>query len=170
MATSAAMRKGNIVIQLDPASIVQIQQKMKLLTSAVRMKILKQIVLQGARIMKEQAIKEAPVDRARLYQSIIAKRGTATEGGFHGELARVIVSRSKLKVFHAHLVEYGHITILRGGKTGKPVPPNPFMMRAFDKTKDQVIKTMIRKLRKKVVTEVNALGGKRLPHSFASGL
>lgn len=35
---------------------------------------------------------------------------------------------------HGHNVEYGHAEVVFGRRTGRRVPPNPFMRRAFDET------------------------------------
>lgn len=170
----------NPSVEIKVENLEALQSVMSGLAAEIQIKILRQIVLHGARIIKDQAIAEAPVGNypsgGRLRNSIVVRRETsADEAGMHQELARVIVARSKHKVFYAHLVEFGHIWVIK--KQGRTVARghwsgDPFLTRAWDKKKEEAAMTMIALLRKKIILFANkqriGLGLAKLPRGFAA--
>lgn len=164
-------------ISVRLSNLDQVNAALRQLPGMISHKILEQIVLQGARILHQETVAQAPVGlTGRLSDSITVRKGKAWETSQGGALARVIVSRSK-KVFYAHLVEFGHIWVVR--RRGRTIASghwsgNPFMTRAFQKKSFEAQNVMLRSLRKKVIRQANKIakttGGSKLGKSFASGL
>jgi hypothetical protein len=174
-ATSRYNGSSGITVILDPRSIAQMDVEFKKLGAVIRNKLLKQTVLLGARVFRKAALREAPRRVVpRLWGSLVVKKMKHSEVSLYEEGARLIVARKKHNVFYAHLVEFGHMWVIkRNGKViaqGYKAPDN-FMERAWDSSKQDASRLMLRSLRSKIVRYTNARRGtgRRLPRDFASG-
>lgn len=167
----------NPSISIKLENLDKVNQLMRELPAAIRMKVLRQVVLSGARIFKDEVVRRAPVGRTgRLSDSITVRRGRASETGLREELARVLVARGKGKGgYYSHLVEFGHVIVVRRNRRTiyrGYYPGRPFMRPGFDAKKDEVMRVMLEQTRKKVIRQVNKLrkqkGLDRVPKGYAS--
>ena len=165
------------VISIKIENLAEVQRELRNLPGDISHRILGQVVLQGARILRDETVSQAPVGlTGRLSDSITVRRAKPYEVAKDEEMARVIVSRSK-KAFYAHLVEFGHVwvfrrrgrTYARGHWSG-----NPFMTRAWNAKKEEAANVMLRSLRTKVIRQANKIaartGRAKLGKSFAPAL
>lgn len=112
------------------------------LNDSTQRKIVKSAVTRGSQPWVKAARQEAPSgpddgksDKKKLKKGIGKKVKKYPSG------AIVAIVGNVLEAFHAHLVEFG--TTFRFHKSGKYVgvmPANPFMRRAYDRTKREVVR------------------------------
>lgn len=171
--------KPKVQISVKLENLDKLEILLKSLPSKIRLKILRSITLHGARLFKPEVIARAPTGNyknasgGKLRDSIVVRRGRPQDSGWRDELARVIVSRRRHKVFYAHLVEFGHkIVIRRNHRTiyvGQQ-PPSPFMLPAFESKKEFVSRDCLRLMKKKVLRLANkealAAGLKKYPRGY----
>jgi HK97 gp10 family phage protein len=127
---------------------------------------LRSSVVEGSKVMAEAVSKEAPVAaggvrKGKFIRNRKTKQVIAQRVHFPGNLKRSFkaasgraskgeVSSGVRGDYYARFVEFGHALKSHGKKAARKVighvPPNPFMMRAFEATKDQVLETTKRSL------------------------
>ena len=126
----------------------QLLQKLKTLPQDVQNKVVKKAIKAGAKTIQKDAKANAPVDRGLLKKSIKIKQA---KGRYNKGFMLIIKSESK----HHHLIELG--TDDRVPKKGKKLAfevngrmifvdkvkglkPFPYLGKAYDKNKDNVVK------------------------------
>ena len=137
--------------------VKSIERAYRELPKRVASKVVRQALRQALRPMLAAVKQEAPVEtgqtkRAAKIRAVkVKKRGTIAlevrigEGDYKGDQ------------FYAAFVQYGHDIARPRGTVVGHVPPNPFMTRAFDRTKDQATREAIRLIAEGVDREVKAL-------------
>jgi len=76
------------------------------------------------------------IDRTgNLRKSIGMRKSKFERGGYIVKATgrNRISGATRARGFHAHLVEFGHVKVLWGRRTGERVPPHPFMRPALER-------------------------------------
>lgn len=79
-------------------------------------------------------------DKTGNLRRSITKRKSRFENGGYIVFAKGSNRSKRLKGYHAHLVEKGHVMFLRGKPTGRRVPPHKFLEPALKKGMQMAIK------------------------------
>ena len=159
-----ARKSGQITLELG--GVKTLINDFNKFPSDIKTKLLKDIVLFGAKILRDEVKEKAPVGlTGRLKDAIVARRAKV-DSLFFEEQARVLVSRKKkADVFYGHLVEFGHAVIgKRGGKTifQSHEPPQPFMEPAFRASHPRITREMLAKLKKGMILQAKKINKKSL--------
>lgn len=123
-------------VEIDPKTMEEVSRKIKSLVSALEGKDVEDVLLAGARIIRDEAKALAPKgDTGRLKRSIKAKRGKR-----RGKLFSVAFCAVDFKIApHAPFVEYGTgPRKLKSGKSVGQMPATPFFRPAIDTKKGEV--------------------------------
>ena len=128
-------------IEIDVRGLEEAPRKIRSILSAVTSEDVENVLLQGARIVRDEAKRRAPVGpTGNLKRSLKAKKGKR-----RGKLFATAFAAVDRKIApHAHLVEYGtgpRRQKTTGRYTGQ-MPAIPFFRPAVDATKDQVARTV----------------------------
>ncbi len=126
-------------IEIDPATMAEVSRKIQSLVSALEAKDVEDVLLAGARIIRDDAKARAPVKSGRLKKSIKAKKGKRRHKLFATAFASVDFKIAP----HAPFVEYGTgPRKLKSGKSVGQMPAKPFFRPAIDARKDEVARVV----------------------------
>lgn len=96
----------------------EFQDRLSKIVNEVTGAEMKEVMLEGALLLRDEARRRAPVKTGALRKGIFAARGDANKPS-------VLVGVNYKIAPHAHLIEFGH-----GGP--RPAPPKPYMRPAID--------------------------------------
>jgi HK97 gp10 family phage protein len=106
-------------------------------------KVVRECVQAACEVVEQRAKQLVPVgdsadkpDLKPLRETI----GSVVRG--YGERTLGVIGPMLPAGAHGHNVEFGHAEVLWGVRTGRRVPPSPFMRRAFDETQQQQLHAM----------------------------
>lgn len=88
------------------------------------------VLQETAALVTAEAKRTVQVRKGTLQRSIKFKASKFTDGGY------IVIATGKNRGGggnHAHLIEYGHVKVLWGRRTGERVQPFPFMRPAAEK-------------------------------------
>ena len=141
--------------QVQLRGFAELDRELSKLPVKIQQKVLKKTVREGAKVVQKAARKNAPVSSNRLpgmkyeYPSghlrknikvrAMTKRDLSQYGNAK-DMVGVKVTLGK-GAWYGSMVEFGH-KLSRNKKQFGHVPPNPFMRRAFDSNKQQVLAKM----------------------------
>lgn len=147
--------------RISVTGIVEVDNLLKSLNNQVNHRIMGAAHLESAKPLIDAAQnivagREKTSNTGRLEQSIggikLSQRKTGQIGMVHIGPRR---KKGLYSGYHGHLVEHGH-RLVSSKKSGKRVigfvRPYPFMMPAFNKTKDQVGKNIIMSVQNKLMS------------------
>jgi HK97 gp10 family phage protein len=133
---------STVIIKIE--GLEGIKQAMKDLSNEVNKRIARSATLAGTQIVKEAAIKNAPVLTGNLKKNIILKRNTKTNltSEFlvtvrQGKRTKKQIAQGLGDAFYAKFLEYGTV------KT----PAQPFLRPAFDNNKEVAANAIIERLK-----------------------
>ena len=137
-------------IEVDVQNLEEVKRKIRSLFSTVMSEDVEKILLDGAKIVKAEIQRRAPVGpTGNLKKAVVAKKSKMRGAVFRSAYAAI----DRKKAGHARLVEYGTATarlpkkakVLYDKKTGKvfgksvaPMPAKPFFRPAVEATAAQV--------------------------------
>lgn len=127
------MSGNKITVQFTDASIAQIDQNLKGLGSELQNKVMRKAIYDNIDPVWDDAQLHVPVRRGILKSSIVKQRISE----FDAPGARVTVKRPG--GYYAHLVEYGHRVVVRGGHVVGHVAARPFMRPALENNAERVV-------------------------------
>jgi HK97 gp10 family phage protein len=133
---------STVIIKIE--GLEGIKQAMKDLSNEVNKRIARSATLAGTQIVKEAAIKNAPVLTGNLKKNIVLKRDTKTNltSEFlvtvrQGKRTKKQIAQGLGDAFYAKFLEYGTV------KT----PAQPFLRPAFDNNKEAAANAIIERLK-----------------------
>ena len=106
-------------------------------------KVKRQMVKAAAEVVARRARELCPVGDPADKPDLKPLRDTiGIEVRDYGPRALAVVGPEYPAGAHGHLVELGHEEVLFGVRTGRRVPPHPFMRPAFDETQAEQLAAM----------------------------
>ena len=137
-----------------------IDEALKRLHSRVRRRMLKDALLEGAEVVREEAERLAPRRISHGWEAFTEEgAGTLRENiiiktQINQKRGRATVGINWENVRYGHLVEYGHDIYIRGKNTGKRTRKRAFMRPAFDNKGIEAVRLILEKLWK-IVGDIN---------------
>ena len=141
-------KRESIATKVEISGLDEIQRNIDAIAKKLSYKEVISILLKGARVVKQAAKRKVGVKTGNLRRAILA-RGLPDRGGYT-PTAIVAVDRRK-KAAHVHLVEFGTKAryTKRGKYTGK-MPAKPFLIPAWEETKNMVLSQVLTDLKNKI--------------------
>lgn len=110
----------------------------------MRQKMVKKAVRRASRRIANAMKKKAPVSGDDKGKPLKETIGVAMRE--YGSKTMAVIGPEYPAGAHGHLVEYGHAKVLFGVPTGGRVPPYPFARPAFDESKGEAQRDLVRSL------------------------
>lgn len=121
-------------------------QALRELDRKAQKRIVRKALRAGGKVIQDKARTEAPTRTGALKRNVKIRGGRASKGSVAlniGIGARDFTG----KTFYGGFVQYGHRIGKRAlGSKRKLVPPNEFLTRAFDATKEQAVTVVVQAL------------------------
>lgn len=149
----------------------ELQSELRKFPARMRDRVLQSSMNKAVKVVRDEAIQNAPRGRrdyfrkSTRYRPGSLKKSIKSRAFFDGpySIAASVYARNK-DAYYAHMVEFGHKRVIVSGrrKIDKGYQaPNPFMTRAYDSKKEEVIKIFSQEARKKarrMFKKINAGG------------
>lgn len=124
---------------VEVKGLKETSDKLKALANKVEKSIVRKGLRQGGKILLNSARSLAPVQSGRLKRNIKIRNGRSQKDSI--SLSVGVSSKDfQGETYYASFVLYGHrIGSRKLGDSRKEIPPNDFLLKAFDDTKDEVV-------------------------------